>query len=95
MVIKGTTVVDGPWHSTWYPVVLHSHPSGHSAATLAGTITNRNQYTTAGVANSRDSNTTVSFDGLASCCNLERERETEVMIIQVTVFAVWVRWREI
>jgi hypothetical protein len=35
-------------------------------ATLTGTITNHNQNITAGVANSSDSNTTVSFDGMAS-----------------------------
>jgi hypothetical protein len=37
-------------------------------------ITNHNQKITAGVANSSDTTTTVSFDGMASCCNLYRER---------------------
>jgi hypothetical protein len=49
------------------------HSSGHSIAILAGTTTNHNQNTKAGVANSSDTNTTDSFDGMASCCNLQRE----------------------
>jgi hypothetical protein len=58
----------------WYTAVSHKHSSGHSIATLAGTITNHNQNITAGVANSSDTNTTVSLDGMASCCNQHRER---------------------
>jgi len=52
------------------PPESHQHSSGHSIATLAGLITNHNQNITAGVANSSDINTTVSLDGVASCCNL-------------------------
>jgi hypothetical protein len=49
-----------------YPAVSQWHSAGHIIATLAGTITNHNQKITAGVANSSDSNTTVSLDGMAS-----------------------------
>jgi microcompartment protein CcmL/EutN len=52
--------------------VLHSHSSGHSFAILTGTITNHNQHITAGVASSRDTNTTVSLEVMASC-NLQIE----------------------
>jgi len=38
-------------------------------------ITNHNQDMTAGVANSSDTNTTVRLDGMASCCNLHRDRK--------------------
>jgi len=58
---------------TWYSSGSHLHSSGHSIATLAGRTTNHNQNITAGVANSSDTNTTVSLDGMASCCNLNRE----------------------
>jgi hypothetical protein len=70
-------VDDEPLHETSRPTLSHTHPSGHSSATLAGTITNHNQMITAGVANSSDSNTTVSLDGAAACCILYRERERE------------------
>jgi hypothetical protein len=60
-----------------YPALSHSHPSGHSTATLTGTITKHNQNITAGVANSMDSNTTVSIDGTKISFNLHRERESE------------------
>jgi len=69
--------------------VPHSHSTGHSIATLAGTITNHNQNATAGVANSSDTNTTVSLDGMASCCNLQREREEMIVNIIVLVVRVW------
>jgi hypothetical protein len=39
-------------------------------------ITNHNQNITTGVANSSDINTTVILDGMASCCNLQREELT-------------------
>jgi len=42
------------------------HPLGHKIATLAGTITKHNQNATAGVANSSDTNSTVSLEGMAS-----------------------------
>ena len=42
------------------------------------------QNTTAGVANSSDTNNTVILDGKSSCSNLEREE----MILNVTVFVV-------
>jgi len=57
-----------------YPAVSHSHFSGHSTATFAGRITNHSQNATAGAANSSDISTRVSLDGMASCCNLQRER---------------------
>ena len=53
----------------------HVHPSGQFITTLAFTITNHNQKT-AGVAKSIDTNSIVSFDGMASCCNMQRERRT-------------------
>ena len=40
---------------------------------------------TAGVANNSDTNTTVSLDGMASCCIVQGEKE---MIVNVTVFVV-------
>jgi len=43
-------------------------------ANLVGRITNHNQNIAAGVANSSDTNSTVSLGGMASCCNLHRER---------------------
>jgi hypothetical protein len=73
-----------------YPAASHNHSSGHSIATLAGTITIHNQNTTAGVANSSDTNTTVSLDGMASCCNLQREDLT--VNVAVLVVRVWGRW---
>jgi hypothetical protein len=71
--IEETEVNDVLTHMTWYPPASHLHSSGISIATLAGTITNHNQNITAGIANSNDTNATVSLDGVASCCNLERE----------------------
>ena len=64
---------DDSEQSTRFPLVSHQHSSGHSIATLAGCITNNYQNITAGAANISDTNTTVSLDGLASCCNLHRE----------------------
>jgi hypothetical protein len=60
-------------HATLYPPGAHLHPSGHNLAALARTITNHNQNMTAGVATSSDTNTTVSLDGMSSCCNLHTE----------------------
>ena len=64
---------------TYYPIETHKYVSEHIIATLASTITNHNQNIKAAFANSnetnnRDTNTTVSLDGMASCCNLHRER---------------------
>ena len=73
--INGAAVKDGPLQLAKYPPCSHLHPSGHRIVTLAGRITNHNQNTTAGVANSSDTNTTVSLDGMASCCDLHRERK--------------------
>jgi len=68
--------------------VSHRHSSGHSTATLAGTITNHNQNATAGVVNSSDISTTFSLDGMARCCDLQRERNRVEQILNVTVFVV-------
>jgi len=57
-----------------YRVPPRQHSLGHSIAILVGRTSNYNQNITAGVANSSDTNTTVSLDGMASCCNLHRER---------------------
>jgi hypothetical protein len=66
--VKGRVdVSDWPEHFTNDPATSHQHSSGHINATFTGTITNHNQKTTAGVANSSDSNTTGSFDDMASC----------------------------
>jgi hypothetical protein len=46
------------------------HSSGHSIATVAGRITKHNQNATAGVANSSNTNTRVSLEGMAKYCNL-------------------------
>ena len=72
--IKGTAVNDGPSQRTMYPAFSHWQFSGHNIATLAGMVSNTIQNITADVANSSDTNTTVSLDGMASCCNLHRER---------------------
>ena len=87
--INGAAVKDGPLQLAKYPPCSHLHPSGHSTATLAGRITNQNQNTTAGAANSSDTNNTVRLDGVASCWNLQREREE--MILNVIVLVVRVR----
>jgi hypothetical protein len=65
---------DALLHVTWYPPGTHRHTSGHSIFTLAGTITNHNQNKKAGVANRSNTNTTFSLDDMASCCNLQREK---------------------
>jgi len=55
-------------------------PLGHGSfhrtlyKNLVGRITNHNQNTTTGVAKSSYTNSTVSLGGMASCCNLQRER---------------------
>jgi len=88
ILITGTAVNDSLEHLMSYPAGSHLHSSGHSIATLAGTITNHNHKATTGVANSRDTNTTVRFDGMASCCNLQREKKRVELIRNVTVFVV-------
>jgi hypothetical protein len=76
--------------------VSHRHRSGHSIATLAGTITNHIQKITAGDANSSDTKTTATLDELARACNLQeerqRERERKELIVSITVWVVGV-WR--
>jgi hypothetical protein len=84
--IEGTVVNDVLLHMTKYPVGSHQHPPGHSTATFAGGITNHNENITAGVANSSDSNSTVSLDGMASCCNLQRERDSRRTDSEYSVF---------
>jgi hypothetical protein len=86
MWIKGTAVNDVLAQSTKYPPMSHLHSAGHSIATVAGQITKHNQYRRAGVANSSNTKVTISRDGMASCCDLQREREE--MILNVTVFVV-------
>jgi hypothetical protein len=61
---------------------------GHSVATLAGTITNHNQNTT-DVANSSNTNTTTSLDGITSCCDLQRERGRGELILMFDVRVFW------
>ena len=91
--IKGIEFNDVTLQLTSYHPLSHVHFSGHSIATLTGTITNHNQNNTAGVAKSTETNTTVSLGGVASCCNLQRERERERgMILNVIVFVLRV-WR--
>jgi len=72
--IKGILFNDELEQSTWYSPIPHQHFSGHSIATLAGRITNHNQNVTAGNANSSNTNTTVIRDGIANCCNQQRQR---------------------
>ena len=74
---KGKWFDDVPEHVLKYLPVPHLHYSGHSIATLAGTITNQNQNTKAGEAIRSDISNTVIFDCMASCCKLQRERESE------------------
>jgi hypothetical protein len=57
------------------PFNSHLHSSEQFVTTLAGRITNHNQNITTGVATSNDTNTMTSLDGMASCCNLHRERK--------------------
>jgi hypothetical protein len=64
--MKGRVVNDLRLHMTRYPPLSHLQFSGHSIATLAGTITNHNQNIRAGDAKRSDTNTTVSLDGMAS-----------------------------
>jgi hypothetical protein len=89
--IKVTAVNDALSQSTSYPPMSHSHPSGQSIATLVGTITNHSQNITAGVANSKDSNSTVRLDGMASCCKLQREK----IVLNNNWLVVRVCWRVI
>jgi hypothetical protein len=63
--IKGTEVNDILEQSTEFPPMSHLHSSGHSIVTLAGTINNHNQKNTADVANSSDTSTKGSLDGMA------------------------------
>jgi hypothetical protein len=72
--IKGIAVNDGAEQLIWIPSVPHLHSSGQRSATLAGRINNHNQKIKTAVANNSNSNTTVSFDGMAKCCNLQKER---------------------
>ena len=74
---EGILFSDDIEQETWYSTGSCLHSTGHSNVTLARTITNHNQNTTTGVANSSDTNTTVSLDGMEICCNLQRERERE------------------
>jgi hypothetical protein len=93
-VVRGTegTAVNGVLvHVTRYFSGSHSHPSGLPTADIAGRITNHNQNITADVANSSDSNRTMRVDGMASGCNLQREREE--LIVSVVVFVVRTGWR--
>jgi hypothetical protein len=60
--------------STKYPSQSHLHFSGHALASVVGWIINHNQNVTAGVANSSDTNITVSLDDMASFLDLHRER---------------------
>jgi hypothetical protein len=87
--IAGTGLNDVPEHETEYPPVSHSHPSGQSIATLAGTITNHNQKIKAGDVNTSDTKTTARLDDMASGCNLKGERDE--VILNVTAIAVRVR----
>jgi len=72
--IKGILFNDEIEQSTWYPPGSYHHSAGHSIDSLVGWITTQNQNIT-GLANNNDTNTTVSLDGKASCCNLHRERK--------------------
>jgi hypothetical protein len=72
--IKGILFDDEIEQATWYLPGSFQHSTGHCVANLVGWITTQNQNITAGVADSSDTNTTVSIDGMASCCNLQRER---------------------
>ena len=72
--IKGILFNDEFEHVTCYPSGSYQHFSGHTFVTLAGRITNHNQNITTVVASSIDTKFTVSFDGMANCCNLHRER---------------------
>jgi hypothetical protein len=51
---------------TEYPSLSHLHSSRHADASVVGWIINHNQNTTAGVANSSDTNSTVRLDDMAS-----------------------------
>jgi hypothetical protein len=63
--------------STMYPSAAHLNSSGHTISNLVVKFTNHNQNITAGVVTSSDNKTTVSLDGMVTCCNLQREREGE------------------
>jgi hypothetical protein len=79
---------DEPLHETWYSPVSQLHSSGHPIATVAGRITNHNQDIAADVANSSDTNSTISVEGMAGCCNLRREK----LMLIVTAFFIFVQW---
>jgi hypothetical protein len=66
-----------------YPSLRHVHFSGHTVVSVTCWINNLTQNMTAGVANSSDSNTTVSLDGMASCCNLHREKDCSKILSRV------------
>jgi hypothetical protein len=85
-IINGILFNDLEVHLTLYPPGSHWHSSGHIISIVAGRITNHNQNMTTGAANSSDNNTTVSFDAIASCCNLREERKIQ---LNVTVLDDW------
>jgi len=72
--ISGILFNDEIEQSTWYPPGSYHHSTGHSIDSLVGWITTQNQNITEGLVNNSDTNTTVSLDGMANCCNLHRER---------------------
>jgi hypothetical protein len=86
--IDGAMFNDEPLHETWYSPVSQLHSSGHPIATLAGSITNHNQNTAVDVANSSDTNSTTSVDGMAGCCNLHRQ---ELMLIVTVLLYIFVQ----
>jgi hypothetical protein len=61
---------------------------------LLQTRSQPNHNIKAGVANSSDTNTTFSLDVMASCCNLQRERESEELVSNHSVFVVRFSWRK-
>jgi hypothetical protein len=70
--IRGILFNDEIEPATWYPPASYQHSTRYCIANLVRWITTQNQNITAGLANSSDTNTTVSLDGMVSCCNLHR-----------------------
>jgi hypothetical protein len=61
--------------STKYPSLSHLHSSKHAIASVVSWIINHIQNITAGVANSSNTNITVSLDDMAIFLDLHSERK--------------------
>jgi len=62
-------------------LLSYTHIPQDSIATLSGRIANHSQNIKTG----SDTNTTVSLEVMASCCNLHTEREKLILIVTVFI----------